>query len=168
MNNLEVAKQFLKQEKHKAKSSNGNFYFEGNTLYSYGRHYPVARISGSVLYVNNTGSSVTTEGRHKTALWKAFYRLDWTDKLKVIHVPCKSLTGYANCDKFCVVVEPALEEAELDVTHYYKSSFKRVKVSTRESDLNNMHRAYNTYKELCEHFGVINVKSIESLTTEEV
>jgi len=45
---------------------NSRMFYEGDTLYSYGKHYPMARIDRekNLVLINSTKSSVTTE-RHK-------------------------------------------------------------------------------------------------------
>ena len=55
-------------------SHNGNLYFQGNVLYSYGSHYPVAIIidrENRVALFNADSSSVTTEAKHKNAARRA-------------------------------------------------------------------------------------------------
>ena len=50
-------------------SHNGNLFFQGNVLYSYGSHYPVAIIldrENRVALFNADSSSVTTEASTKT------------------------------------------------------------------------------------------------------
>lgn len=53
-------------KKESAKSNNGQLYFEGRTLYSYGRHYAVGvTMPDNVVLLNSSKSSVTT-ARHCT------------------------------------------------------------------------------------------------------
>lgn len=62
MNNKEVAHLWANQSRERASGS--HFYFEGDTIYSYGSHFPIARhYKGAVLFTSN-GRSVTT-ARHK-------------------------------------------------------------------------------------------------------
>lgn len=62
-----VAHVWAQQRQQSGRSNNGNFYFEGPTLYSYGRHYPVGIFAavGGPVFLNSSKSSVTTEGKHK-------------------------------------------------------------------------------------------------------
>lgn len=39
----EVARLFATREQSEARSGNGHFFFNGPTIYSYGRHFPIAR-----------------------------------------------------------------------------------------------------------------------------
>ena len=48
-------------------------YYEDETIYSYGPHFPIARIKGDVILFTAQGHSVTTE-RHKRIVWNAAHR----------------------------------------------------------------------------------------------
>ena len=56
--NIELTKAFDEQRQHFAKAN--SVYFEGNILYSYGKHYPLAIIQNSYVLINDTGYSPTT------------------------------------------------------------------------------------------------------------
>lgn len=62
-----VAHVWAQQRQPNGRSNNGNFYFEGRTLYSYGSHYPVGIFAGvgGPVFLNSSKSSITTEGKHK-------------------------------------------------------------------------------------------------------
>lgn len=62
-----VAHVWAQQRQQSGRSHNGNFYFEGRTLYSYGTHYPVGIFAavGGPVFLNSSKSSITTEGQHK-------------------------------------------------------------------------------------------------------
>lgn len=68
--NTELTKAFNEQRQHFAKAN--SIYFEGNVLYSYGKHYPLAIIQDSYVLINDTGYSVTT-GKH-IGIAKAFIK----------------------------------------------------------------------------------------------
>ena len=60
----EIAHLWAHQSKPEARNPHGNFYFEGDTIYSYGRHFPIARHiehngKKAILFVDH-GWSVTT------------------------------------------------------------------------------------------------------------
>jgi hypothetical protein len=40
----EVAKLWANQNQHEARVQNGNFYFDSTVIYSYGSHFPIAKI----------------------------------------------------------------------------------------------------------------------------
>jgi outer membrane murein-binding lipoprotein Lpp len=55
------------------RTANNNFYFVGDTLYSYGSHYPVVHVDRTkkIAYFNADHASVTTEGKHKNKARRA-------------------------------------------------------------------------------------------------
>ena len=59
--NIQLTETFNKQGQSYGKAN--SLFFEDNTLYSYGRHYPLAIIQDSYVLINDTGYSVTT-GKH--------------------------------------------------------------------------------------------------------
>lgn len=68
----DVAKLWATQAQDSARNSRGNFYFRGDTIYSYGGHFPIAVLTSKqhngkrvVLYTNK-GYSVTTAGHKAT------------------------------------------------------------------------------------------------------
>ena len=70
---------WAQQNQPQGRSNNGNFYFEGQNLFSYGTHYVVGYVlhpapgqSMAPLYlVNGDSSSMTTSGKHKPAAYRA-------------------------------------------------------------------------------------------------
>lgn len=67
-----VAHVWAQQTQPFGRSNNGNFYFEGPNLYSYGTHYPVGIFTRSGrVFLNSTSSTPTTEGKHKNAARRA-------------------------------------------------------------------------------------------------
>ena len=66
--NAMVAHVWAQQRQQSGRSNNGNFFFEGRVLYSYGAHYPVGIFTDSgAVFLNSSKSSMTTEGKHKNA-----------------------------------------------------------------------------------------------------
>lgn len=55
-----VAHVWAQQNQEYGRSNNGNFYFEGAALYSYGRHFTCARFTAGVVLFNTASYSVTT------------------------------------------------------------------------------------------------------------
>lgn len=64
---------WAQQRQPSGRSHNGNFYFEGPTLYSYGTHYPVGIFAGvgGPVFMNSSKSTPTTEGKHKNPARRA-------------------------------------------------------------------------------------------------
>lgn len=42
--NSDLAHAYANQSQYEGRNSNGSFYFDGKTIYSYGRHFPIAKI----------------------------------------------------------------------------------------------------------------------------
>lgn len=64
-----VAHMWASKQQDSARYSGGNFYYEGNTIYSYGSHFPIARhieYNGkkAVLFTLNTYSNTTAKHIH--------------------------------------------------------------------------------------------------------
>jgi len=67
-----VAHVWAQQRQPHGRSNNGNFYFDGAILYSYGTHYPVGIFAkDGAVFLNSSRSSITTEGKHKNAAYSA-------------------------------------------------------------------------------------------------
>lgn len=73
-----VAHVWAQQRQPEGRSHNGNFYFNGRTLYSYGSHYPVGIFAGvgGPVFLNSSRSSITTEGKHKGPARRAVSHLE--------------------------------------------------------------------------------------------
>jgi hypothetical protein len=68
----------------------GNVWFDGPTIYSYGRHFPMATFARPDLVLfNDDSSSVTTNGKHKPAVWGALYG----HAARVIRVEGSAMSG---------------------------------------------------------------------------
>ena len=63
---------WAQQEQDSGRSHNGNFYFSGRSIFSYGGHYVAGYVAPGPLYLVNTDdSSMTTKGKHLPAVWRA-------------------------------------------------------------------------------------------------
>lgn len=69
--NSMVAHVWAQNRQSGGRSSNGNFYFSGRTLYSYGSHFAVGCIAeNGVVFLNSDSYSISTS-RHKSEAWRA-------------------------------------------------------------------------------------------------
>lgn len=60
-----VSHVWAQQRQESGRSSNGQFYFQGRTLYSYGSHFPVGYVAApGTVFLNSDGYSITTS-KHK-------------------------------------------------------------------------------------------------------
>lgn len=62
----EIAHLWAHQSKPDARNSQGNFYFQGDTIYSYGSHFPIARHiehdgKKAILFVDHSYSNTTSK-----------------------------------------------------------------------------------------------------------
>ena len=78
--NDEIFHRFAAQSQDYGKTGNGNVFFQGPVVFSYGAHYPIARImdDGETVLFNATPSSVTTE-RHKSKARQALRHLNFIE-----------------------------------------------------------------------------------------
>ena len=69
----ELCHKWANQEQESGRTSNGNLYFNGSTIYSYGSHFPIAKHivneqgQRAVLFTERTYSNTTA--KHKSHVW---------------------------------------------------------------------------------------------------
>lgn len=93
MNNRSVAHSWAHQTKASGRGS--NFYFEGDTIYSYGPHFPVARIDvdRGIVWLTVNGYSVTT-AKHISLAWQAIPSVYTVAYVNNINFPERSFVIY--------------------------------------------------------------------------
>lgn len=69
-NNSEVPHIWAQQSQPAGRNSNGSIYFEGATIYSYGRHFPMATIEGNDVFLTKKTYSNST-AKHLSKTWRA-------------------------------------------------------------------------------------------------
>jgi len=73
-NNSQTAHMWASQTQEYGKSPGGNLFFEGDTIYSYGHHYAVAKlytIKGQKICLINTTSYSSSTSKHQSAVSQA-------------------------------------------------------------------------------------------------
>lgn len=74
-NSADVAHLWAHQIQNEARYSGGNFYFHGDTIYSYGSHFPCGKIvrnlKGDVAYVINSNTYSNTTSKHQALVFDA-------------------------------------------------------------------------------------------------
>ena len=61
-NNAALAIAFVKQDQDFGRNPHHTFYFQGDTIFSYGAHFPIAKIvDGTVLFTNRSYSNSTAK-----------------------------------------------------------------------------------------------------------
>lgn len=58
----EIFDVWVKQTQHEGRNKQGNVFFEGDIIYSYGHHFPLARLIGNFALYNDRRYSKTTDG----------------------------------------------------------------------------------------------------------
>ena len=69
--NASVAVVFAARTQSAGRNSSGSIFFDGNIIYSYGRHFPIAKIVGDTVLITTRKNSVTT-ARHVSHVRDAF------------------------------------------------------------------------------------------------
>ncbi len=93
-NNSMVAHVWANQSERYGRSNNGNFYFEGPALYSYGSHFLVGYImpDGTAL-LNASGYSISTQRHKREASYALSYRGLRISNLTVLRTLLDDITG---------------------------------------------------------------------------
>lgn len=109
----EVAHLWAHQIQHEARYSGGNFYFHGDTIYSYGSHFPCGRIvhnkNGKQAYILNSNSYSVSTRRHQAETLGSI-----PGYATIFYTPqCKSpeVTGNLNRN-YTLAVEYVLEQLQ--------------------------------------------------------
>jgi hypothetical protein len=138
----EVAHLWFHQSQGDARNPGNTMYFIGDTIYSYGSHFPIARIvtrkREKVVLFTTRGYSSTTN-RHKSDTWRAIpsgtrvFRVDRPDREP------------AQCvDYFAGKIEGIAE----NVTK------PRIRATTRVSNFDHLLSAVDEANEFCKFFGI--------------
>jgi len=131
MNNKQVA--HLWANKSRKSASGSHFYFEGDTIYSYGSHFPIARHYDGVVLFTTQGYSSTT-ACHKSIVREA------CSHLEVFHVD-----------------DVTKDPSKADLKSYKASislcALKAAKARNPEFLLESLQSIVNQANAFCEHFG---------------
>jgi len=124
----EIAHLWAHQAQDAARNPQGNFYFTGDTIYSYGSHFPIAKIvtvpkghnkgKQAVLFTNK-GYSKTT-AKHVKAVYSAIHRYD------------RAIDGgtWVQADRPVFSVEIPRSTSDYDMRHLLQEWDKRINYAT--------------------------------------
>ncbi len=73
VNTNSVIQLWANQSQTEARNPNRSIFFEGNTIYSYGKHFAIAKHVGSEVLISTRKYSVTT-AKHKGGVFRAVCR----------------------------------------------------------------------------------------------
>lgn len=88
-NNRGVAAAFVKRQA--AVNSSGQYYTDGETLYSYGIHWPVAAWVGGRLHINDDRYSTTTSKHRSFAISGVVREARWALDSAIYHPSLASM-----------------------------------------------------------------------------
>lgn len=131
MNNKQIAHLWANKSRESANGS--HFYFEGDTIFSYGSHFPIARhYKGVVLFTSRSYSNSTA--RH----------------ISIARSACSHL-------KMFTVANPLVKPCRADVKNYSDSIKYLSAAASRSKDpqwkLRSVEQEINEANEFCQHFG---------------
>ncbi len=150
-NSSEVAHVWAQQKQDKGRNAHGNFYFEGATIYSYGRHFPIATIEGNdVLFTLRTYSNTTAKHlisarsavSHKNIIY--CYNVPvkyWNDK-KPLNKQSFTSEHFNNLDHWKKNIKSLFAEL---------GNKRNRKIQNRVSEINYNISQLNNY---CQYFGI--------------
>lgn len=136
--NEEVARVWYRQEQNEGRGSGGNLYFHGNTIYSYGSHFPIAKIldDGKILFTTRSYSNSTA--KHINYVWRA--------------------VGYSNKNVMPVYNPDASHSTNikhwLDIIDNTVMEIRNKKNRKFEGRLQTLKSAANSLKQYTEYFGI--------------
>ncbi len=135
-----VAHEFAQQNSESGKTNNGNMYYEGRVIYSYGSHYPIAIfLNNGEIAFNDTSSSATTEGKHKVAVRRA---LNYQNMVYLSSDIMDMVNRFHDWDsefskKYFLLKDSKdrlIDRVFRDAKYYCNQAIKRRKESLRDSD----------------------------------
>jgi hypothetical protein len=88
--NSDVAHAWAHQIGTSAYTSNRNMFFEGDTVYSYGRHFPIAKHvgRGTVLFTEDAYSNTTAKHKHEVLLACSHMNRIYVPEVGLSHARC--------------------------------------------------------------------------------
>lgn len=141
--NMQCAHIWAQQTQDYGRSHNGNLYFEGPTIYSYGKHFPVAHIVDSETVIHNMDSYSISTSQHQHRAYVATWHYS-----KRLYLPCEALInfillqeqGFYTRDSSNALKNAIEREIFNETTKLLKSAAKRRKASLKNADLNSAYQ----------------------------
>jgi len=135
-----VIDKWLQQSQPEGKSPKSRIFFEGDSIYSYGKHYQLAKIfkEKQIIFVNKISSSKTT-GRQKNLImsigynFKIYYIIDFEDHQKNVEEMKKECTKW--------------NKKVLKAKIYTHIAFEELKISIKKLNqyIENFHLQYGKF-----------------------
>ncbi len=133
------------------KNSSRNVYFNGDTIYSYGDHFPMSTfIDNRYVLINHDSYSVTT-AKHQGYVYSAI-----PSEYTRFYVSTEAIKIYVNefyrDDRVKYFIKQIIDDCDSAVNSYLRSSVKRRKQSLRLDDIKSAIHRLNATEQLCNHF----------------
>lgn len=146
--NSMVAHVWAQQNQDEGRSSNGQFYFKGKTIYSYRDNWPLAHFHESGFIILNTQSYSMSTSRHLSEVRSALgYGRENIISVDSVEVLKDLVIGYGTpktiAEKICKAMN---DKAHIEI----KSAAKRKKDALRSSDIGRALQWLATAEKLCE------------------
>lgn len=111
--NSELAHIWIHGKQDYGRNGNGSFYFDDNTIYSYGSHFPIAtkltNKRGEICILYTTESYRITTAKHKNEVWRAIPK---NEKYKVFNIPLiNNVNHLFVCDYYRDQIKKTYNEA---------------------------------------------------------
>lgn len=139
--NSECAHIWSTQSQDHGTTSNGNLYFNNDTIYSYGSHFPIARFIDSDTVLFTTKHYSMTTNQHMSLVWQAIPRY-----IKIFYVPYIENINYYHIENIKYIASEVSEYIrkgtysrqncqsnywqyainEIDKLHEYAKYFKQI------------------------------------------
>lgn len=145
-----IAHLWANQHQDEARTPSHNFYFNGRVIYSYGGHFPIARImeDGVVMFTTNTYSNTTA--KHINAAWSA---CSWRTRIL-----CANITTSGDKEQF------SHDQNFIDWSRRIEEELKHLKRARKpEKYFSTIDNYRNQIHEYCEYFEVATSPELTTL-----
>lgn len=147
----EIPHLWANQTQGEARNPHGNFYFEGATIYSYGRHFPIATIEGNdVLFTLRSYSNTTA--KH---IWKAEAAVSHKNIIYCFDVPVKYLGNEKPLSKhsFHLLHEENFNQWKGNIKSLFLELGNK-RIRDKDSRINGISRNISQLNKYAEYFGL--------------
>lgn len=145
--NSECIHVYAQRTQEQGRTNNGNVWFNGDVIYSYGHHFPMACfIDNNAILVNDDSYSISTS-QHQSELRMA------VSHYNTFYVPTQILKDFLYTKKFDKSFKEKLVKYAMNKSNQYiNCATKRRKISLKESDLSSARYELRKAIELFTHF----------------
>jgi hypothetical protein len=156
--NSQCAHVWAQQNQDKGRSNNGNMYFEGRTIYSYGSHFPLAIfIDSDTVLINESPYSSSTQ-RHQSYVRRA------VDHKQRICAPCSVVKAFQWDHKFNDQAQAAMvKHAQSHARYHLDRATGKKALQYKLKDLDKAKYEVQKAVDLFDTFKVKHTKDLKAL-----